>query len=771
MSERSCRGIQIIKNIKRPLMLLNILASAALLLWSGRNIDKKAWQGLTWEEALTVETLTEDRENQSKSRETQIIGEVDYLWIEDTIEVRLLTEEHGQLLVELSQKESTIPKIGNQIQVRGQIREFRDATVPGQYEEQKYRSAQGYTAVLTAEEWQIVSFSEKVWHQWLWELQQAIRQVYVSLLPEKEAGIFTAMILGNKQFLDPEVNRLYQENGIAHLLSVSGLHVILLGGAVYSLFRRVTGGPAGRLAAGCVAIFFLFSYGILIDYPISTKRAVFMMVLQILAGMAGRTYDLPTALSCAAVMILFQEPEQAWQPGFQLSFSAILGILLLRPMLGQYRRKRRSVVEESAQVGLATFLMTLPLQMLHFYQISFSGLWNNLMVIPCMPLVLLSGLFGGVLGLLPGVAGEMLGRFSFGSGYMILKFYEGLCRLGEHFSWAVQITGRPGKWQVVLYYGILIVVLLWWKVSDEKGSIASEKNGDIWWGTSEFRRWLLQLLCLIGAVVMIWARFPVSSLTLLDVGQGDGIVIRDRSGAAFMVDCGSSSVTGIGNWRLLPYLKQEGIRELEGIFISHTDEDHISGIQELLEEETIKIKQVFFSDIYRVQPQYQTENYWALVNAAENQGVEIYHLKPGEKVQMGNLCFCCMLPEPAGHYADVNEASLILSLEMEGSRILLTGDMGEASEHLLLEKEMGNYDLLKVAHHGSRYSSSEEFLRWCQPDVALISCSEYNVYGHPDPEVLSRLSAEECRVYSTSISGTIRVTWKRNGEMCLWHWE
>ncbi len=705
----------------------------------------------------------------------QVEGTVEYLWVEEEqLRIRLATGKAGKVLLLLKwepEGETELPKIGNRLAASGKQWEFTGSTVPGQFDERSYYQASGYRLRLQVTNWQVTDTRVNWWRQRLWQLRQNLSEVYERLLPAEKAGVLSAMLLGEKQKLDSEIKTGYQNSGISHVLAVSGLHVSLLGGAVLYLLRKLRVCP--RIIADGIAIFLIVSYGVLLDYPVSASRAVMMIVLSIMAGMIGRTYDMPTAFSCALLFLVLQEPSAAYQAGFQLSFGAVVGIWLLYPVLerNQPNSAWKKAIQGSLLTSLSVLLLTLPVQMYHFYEISLPGLWNNLLVLPVMPLLLLTGLAGGFLGLLPGAAGIFLGRFCLGSTCAMLQFYEWVCGLSRWTGWAVQTTGRPTGGQIWLYYGMIALALFLHK-RDRKKEKQRQETGE---SVSFFCR--IRSVFLLGAgVLLLLVRVPVTKVTFLDVGQGDGIVVQSALGNTFLVDGGSSSVSGVGKWRLLPFLKQEGIRRIDGVLVTHMDGDHISGILELLEEGEIPIKTLWLPVVYQKQEVLREERYQSLLEAAKKRRVQIGYLEPGDRLRDGKIVFCCLGPEPGRVCKEQNSASLILNLLIGDTSLLLTGDMGKQEERWLIEtqketaEEGEAFDILKVGHHGSKNSSGEEFLEWCGAKVALISSSFKNRYGHPHEETLERLSAAGYQSFGTAWSGSIQVRWGKDGTFRLWHY-
>ena len=467
--------------------------------------------------------------------------------------------------------------------------------------------------------------------------------------------------------------------------------------------------------------------------------------------------------------------------------------------------------------SLSITLATLPVQLYFFYQIPVYGTLLNLVVLPLMSLLLTGGL---VLLALPGVVPvQWLVRG-------ILTLYEGLCRTAEQLPGHLWITGCPCWWQIMGYYLLLMLLVFLLRICGrEKDGSGIKHSGDglhgflgkgiskcglmhgflgkgigrfgllygfLGKGIGRFglshgflgkgigRFELLHfggmkgkccLLLVIAVALLVWRRDDGFSLTMLDVGQGDCICVHTAQGKNYLFDGGSSSRSYVGKNILIPYLKYQGITQLDGIFLSHGDEDHINAVRELLENsEGIRLKTLYLP---KVTEQLQ-EDFDELVMLAREAGCEVVYLSQGMGWQQGDFRLTCLWPE-ADYTGDSNASSACYLLESGTYQILLTGDLeGEGEKELeryLQELSVFCVDVLKVAHHGSRYSTSDSFLQTVTPRLALISAGHENSYGHPHEETLERLEAAGTSIYRTDQCGAVIIEIKKDdvrirGDVC-----
>lgn len=247
-------------------------------------------------------------------------------------------------------------------------------------------------------------------------------------------------------------------------------------------------------------------------------------------------------------------------------------------------------------------------------------------------------------------------------------------------------------------------------------------------------------------------------VTFLDVGQGDGIYICDGEGGDFFIDGGSTDEKEVGERRILPFLKSNGIKNIDYWFVTHADSDHISGLLEVLESG--------YNITYLVFPKAapKDENYEKLVLAAEENGTNILYMEAGNCIKTESLQLKCIYPKNI-EINDRNDASLVLELTKESFRALFTGDISSNVEQQLIKQGvLKEIWLYKVAHHGSKNSNSSEFLQKLSPKIAIISCGEGNSYGHPHKETLKRLDIMGSMVMPTMDYGAVTVRME-NGEI------
>lgn len=651
----------------------------------------------------------------------------------------------GKIMAYVPERSLAAP--GSCVRMTGKVQSFARGENPGQYDEYEYGKAQGIGARFQAASVEVLGKKGYFFSGQLWKLRQQLRKIYERLLPEEEAGILDAMLLAEKGMLSEETKDQYRKAGISHILAVSGLHFTLLG---MLMFRGLKQAGAGFWISTGVSVLLVVLYGCLTGFGISVTRAVIMLSLSLLSGVFGRTYDAASALAFAALVILWRQPLQLFQAGFLMSFGAVAGILLLGPV---FERMQLKFLGGS----LAVQVVLTPILLWFYYEIPVYSIVLNLIILPFMSLVLVSGLAAGIVGSISLIPG----RFLAGSTFFLLKGYELICRINEALPLNTWLTGRPEGWQLLLYYmGVLIFYLCCRR---------SRRKSSLFW---------------LGALLLVFAvRDRELSVTFLSVGQGDCAVIQQGS-MTLVMDAGSSVKNGADKI-LSPYLRYHGDNHIEYLFLSHTDSDHYSMLKEVLEKMIADSSDIFIETIVMSSAGSEEQSYQMLLDLAEEAEVPILFMSAGDMIRFEELKLHCLYPDKnCGVVADTNEASLILALETNQSLYLFTGDASAAGERAAIKKwkelpaaagalktentgESGSKVYLKAAHHGSRYSSSQELLALLPGGTAVLSCGKGNSYGHPHTETLERMEAENIQTYITWQTGAVRIR-EKTGEVELW---
>lgn len=591
---------------------------------------------------------------------------------------------------------------------------------------------------------------------WKTEMMNRCEKIY----PDEEAGILEAMLFGEKSELSGDIKELYQAAGISHVLVISGLHISLLALAVAGILRRL-GFPMPVWVILSVGV--LAGYGILIGQPTTAVRALLMFFVLQGARLLGRSYDLLSALAFAGILMLLDNPDLILDGGCRLSFCAVIGVgwyvseknKIFWSIGEKEKRKNRGkggkgssagAILENIRAGWYLWLFTLPVMLDTFYQVSVVGILWNLVAIPLLPVIIASGGLGVVL------AGWniFLGSLAGSPAYGMLQLYREIGNISEKLPVGMWTPGQPSKPVIAGYYLVIFLLVL-----VEKQLIKREKRWKIFPGME-----LCSMLLLLLLMAHPWQQRE--KITFLDVGQGDASLLQS-GGQTLLLDGGSTSQKNVGTYVILPYIKQQGISCLEAVVLTHTDQDHINGVTEVLEEG----KKAWLTVKNLMYPYWMegTEQGKQLKKLAEEAGASCRKIRAGDRLTIGKAEAVVLYPKEQEKIAEPNAGSLVLFWKWEGVQAMFTGDLPEEKERELLQN-LPACEILQVGHHGSATSTCREFLEQVQPSLAVISCAMKNRYGHPSPDTVDRLKKTGCEIRYTMKSGAITIR-KRGREVLV----
>ncbi|MCI6676566.1 MAG: DNA internalization-related competence protein ComEC/Rec2 [Clostridiales bacterium] len=658
------------------------------------------------------------------------------------LDKRKKKQSYGRCILYVKEKPDV--QIGNRIQAEGEMELFQQASNPGMYDLRAYYRAQGIRYCLWAEQWQIVHTKTDLLMNAIYQFRTRLVQSLTQAVNQQDAGVMQAVFLGEKSELDADLKQLYQQNGIAHLLAVSGLHISCIGLVVFQLIRRITG---KFVCSGIISGIMMAAYIVMTGGSVSALRAGGMFFVLLFANAKGRVYDMPSALSLTVIVILICYPLQLFQCGFQLSVSTVVGIAVIAPAIldGDTHSKWCNTIIVSCSIQLAS----LPILLWHFFTYPLYSIVLNMIVLPFASVLLCSAAAAAVIGLYK----KATAIFFAGSGHFVIRYYQWICQLFETIPGAVQVIGRARWQQVLLYYSCLIAgsFVLEKKAEarrrSEYGIIRQEKERD------RLKEWMMAvgMIILIAASLLLLQPIPLLELniTVLDVGQGDCSFISFPDGTTMLIDGGSTSEKEVGTNRIEPFLYSQGIYELDYVVLTHPDEDHINGVTQLLQEHSIQIKTLLLPDVEEGKEQYKE-----VIRQCEN----TIWMKKGMMWNNGEVIMHCLHPAQGVQLDDANDWSVVLKLEYKGFSMLFMGDLSFKQEGEL--ESISEVTVLKAGHHGSKNSTSEAFLQQVNPSHVILSYGEQNKYGHPHEETLKRLNKYNCQIWHTAKQGAIQITVK-----------
>lgn len=584
---------------------------------------------------------------------------------------------------------------------------------PGGFDFARHLERQGVVVVGSARADRLAVLDDPA-PAWNVTLRRRARETIERALPPASAALLAGLLLGERTSLPPELDASFRRAGVYHLLAVSGFNVGLIAGATFALLGLAR---VSRRLAAAVAIVVVIAFAAVVGPQPSVLRAAIMATVVLGALLVEREPSVLNALALSALLILALRPADLHDPGFQLSFAATTGIVLA-PL-------PRGFVAGAVGVSLAAELAVVPITLAHFNQLSVIGPLANLGAVPLAAVATVVGLAGVATSWLSAAAAEVVLNATWPV-LIVLRLWVAVAAAAP---WALVRLPAPGWIAVCAYAASLLLALGWWRLRAERPRRA--RYAGVLAGVA------LVVALATGAWPMLRPPDGRLRVLVLDVGQGDAIVVETPAGRTLLVDAG-----GGGPWRLdagervvAPVLWNRGTLRLRAAVTTHDDQDHAGGMRAIRR-------------LFRIDERWTAEDLRAGPRMVG--GVRLTALASGSALGGGSRTR--------------NDDALALRLDYGLVSFLLASDITAGTEASLLSagSPLGA-TVLKVAHHGSRGSSTPEFLRAVGPLVGVISVGARNPYGHPSPETLARLAAADAAVYRTDRDGA--VIFETNGSL------
>lgn len=600
-------------------------------------------------------------------------------------------------------------------------------------------------------------------------------QRILARLDDRSGQMLLGILFGDDSFMDDELKTSFQQNGLAHLLAASGLHV----GFVYGLFNVLMRKPT-TVSGNIPVMAVLVVYAALAGFSASVVRAVFMIIVHIVGRVTHRRYDFLTCISFCALALLIWQPANIFSSGFQLSFAAVLTLSVVMKKAeqitgGLYRAagdRKGPVIKlfvEPFAGMIALQLGMMPLTVRNFHYVSFGGLFLNIPAIALAGLIVPIGVILIPLAYIGGPAFMFVGNMEEMLVKLLLMLNDALAGTPLSYRYAAS----PPTWAFIMYYAALFFLCS----ETGRGCVKSIKK----YGKKAVAVPLLACAALAaGCGCVADMDYMLSDMIFVDVGQGDCAHLKAGRGVDIMFDSGGSEKKDVGMETLMPYFLGNGVSNIDIAVVSHLHTDHYGGLLTL--KDAVKIKRLALSAVYESQ---SDEIYEQTGVPPEN----MMFLKAGDIVDAGGGVKLYVLAPAAGsreEYAEIlentddeNKLSLIVRAEYKGRSALFTGDIDSEYEKTLVDiygstsdgskADNRGYndadggsgalraDMLKIAHHGSKHSSCSEFLEAVAPSVSVIQVG-LNLYGHPTPEALERIEEQGSMMFRNDQNGAVMIS-------------
>lgn len=606
---------------------------------------------------------------------------------------------------------------------------------------------------------------------WIYSLRNHLSQSLSLALPEPQASLAQGILLGLRGNIPYPLNQAFSRTGTAHVLAISGINISIVIGMLLAAGIWIFGKRYSVYI--WLALLAIWLYALVTGMNPPVVRGAVMGSMFLLAEYLGRQRSASTALAFAAAVMVGIEPQVLWDASFQLSFLAMAGLIFISPYLQAWGRKGVTAavgregtaaslcnfIADSFAVTLAAILATWPVIAYYFDVVSFVGLPATFFALLALPgIIITSALVAGV-GLLAPLLAQILGWIA----WLFLSYFILVIQAFDALPFSSATLSSIHIWQIWIYYASLVAVIAAInyrkKLVDLSHSIAFKISPSVSRASrlaSKLpKKWVISPLLI--AAILVWVAFlnmPDDKLhvSILDVGQGDAILIQTPNRQDILIDGGPSpQAIGLELGRKLPFWD----RTIDLLILTQPQADHVAGLIEVLQK--YKVQQVIEPGIT-----YSSATYQQWLKLVSDNEIKHETGHEGQEINLGNGIKIEVLhpssPLLQDTSDDIDNNGMVLRLSWNKVSFLLTADIGrEAEWYLIAQRANLKSTVLKVAHHGSQTSTSPQFLAVVNPEVAAISVGANNRFGLPNSEVLDRLTEQvgSDRVYLTSIHGTI----------------
>ena len=588
--------------------------------------------------------------------------------------------------------------LGDKVKIQGTLKLPSKNTVPNLFNYRKYLNNNNIYYILTASEITKIKNNTKILTHYKNKLQKYINR-------KKAHTYLNIFILSNKNDLDKEVLNSYQTNGLSHLFSISGMHITLLLGTILKLLDKVN---YNRYYKYILLIIILIIYMYLTDFTPSILRSGIMFILLTLNKLFNFKIKTKNIIMLTFIIIVLINPYYIYNLGFQLSYLISFYLIIFAHIINKHKNYFKKLFITS----LISFLVSFPIIISNYYQVNLLSILVNLLFVPIISYIVLPLAF--ITLILPTDSFLIL----------TMDILEGISLSLTNINYLLLELPKPSIYLIIIYYAIITLLLI-------------------------NKKCFISLLTTIFIHKISINFNPNMEILFLDVSQGDSILLHyPHNKYNILIDTGGNYNYEISKNIIIPYLKSKGINKIDYLILTHGDYDHMGESINLIEN--FKVEKVIFNcgkfnDLEK-----------ELIKVLEKKKIKYYSCIKELYIDKNKLQFL-----NTKEYDNENDNSSVIYFNYYNYKFLFMGDASTEREKDILEKyNLKDVDFLKVGHHGSNTSSSEEFINSINPKYSLISVGKNNRYGHPNKEVLDTLN--DSKIYRTDQDGSIMFKIKKD---------
>lgn len=549
-------------------------------------------------------------------------------------------------------------------------------------------------------------------------LQEKIKQNY----PEAEGKILSAVLLGEKDEIDENYSLMYERAGMIHLLVVSGAHIAFLIALFMKILKFLY---ISKRKSNVVLLAIIIVYMIITGLSESVLRAGIVSIILIISKLLKRQNDTITTMFIAMFILLLNNPLVIYSVGFLLSFSGALSIVLLNKPIYEKLYFLPEFLRSALSVTLAAQIFTTPIIIYLFNTLYLSGIFSNLLAVPLTTAILTLGIFSCI---------PVIGKFVAYANYVLIII---MIKIAEYFSSIEFLTYKVATnglfWILVFYFYALTI----FKIIKIK------------------KKYLITISVSLILIVIINLLLPSKlEINFLDVGHGDSIFIVTPNKKTILIDTGDKYISNnkeydTGELTIVPYILKQGFNKIDLLILTHMDSDHTGGAKSVLEN--IKVKNVAVGI-----NSTEHESYKELEKILLEKDINIIYLKSGINFNINNVKFDVLTPTKELKTTE-NNNSITLKMTYKDKKVLFMGDLEIEGEEWLLRQGFDlKVDIIKIGHHGSQTSTSEEFINKVKPQKAIISVGN-RFESLPNEDVIKRLNDMNVEILRTDEIGEIKI--------------
>lgn len=587
------------------------------------------------------------------------------------------------------------------------------------------------------------------------KLRNKLKENFIKILNKEEAGLAIGILLGDSSDIDDDIKESFKNCSLSHMLAVSGAHLSYL---VLGLNLILNEKIIGKRKCYVINIISIIIFMIMTGMSLSVIRAGISSILSIIAVLIYRKSDSFETLAFALLCTIIDNPFTIFNLGLQLSYLGTVGIVILNKELNKFEQKHKcnskikTYILENTYVTLSATLLIFPITLYYFNMISLNFLIANLLLGPLLGFAIVLGLITLLISLIMLPIAKFVGIFL----NLILSFIIKATYIIAKIPISNITVGTPSVITIVTIYIVIACIIIFIK---KRNKIILKK----------FVPSVIIISLVINIIINTNWKGDLK-IYFVDVGQGDSTYICTPSGTKILIDGGGSREPekyDVGKQILLPYLLDRKVKKIDYLMVSHFDSDHCQGLEQVLQN--IKVKNIIIGKQASICKEFEK-----IMEICKKKKVNIINVKRGGKISIDkSLYFEILHPSDkmlddgkGGLNANAIVAKMCYKTKNQVFTMLFTGDIEKDAENELV-KEYGEdlkVNILKVAHHGSKTSSTSEFLQLSMPEIAIIGVGKRNTFGHPNEGVMKKLQEIKAKIYRTDLNGEITIIVDKKGQ-------